>query len=261
MGTKSYIGCSNSSGVAVKALFAILIISLIQPSFAVADICVKHKSHTDGYYYGGRVYPEEDREAEVWIGDKKISYIHQHRTVILDLNENLLTFVNRDDSTYAETALPLEWMNLVPEQLILTLRRYQTYGVVRQTGETRVINGRNCKGYEVNSWLLIEGGRYNERDAEIWVATDVPFDLETFEEMEVHVLKLQNNSDEFLKELGKIEGYEVASDTDIYIKGFSIRSTDEVVGMFEREAPAGIYSAPAGFVKKEKLSMRDLRGR
>ncbi|NIO02190.1 MAG: DUF4412 domain-containing protein [Candidatus Latescibacteria bacterium] len=244
----------------MRVLLSVLLILCIAAPLAQADTFIKQKSHTDGYYYGGVNTPAVDRDIEIWIGDGKISYIHEHRKVVLDLNKNTLLFINRDDSTYAETALPLDWTNILSEQDAARVQMFQTDGLVEDTGKTRKINGRKCRCYDVSSWIMYEGTKYNERDVKIWVTTDVPFDLNMYDEMTPHLLRLQNYKDQFAKQLETVKGFSIASDEDVVIKGFTIKSTDEVLEIKEKEPPADAYSAPEGFTKKEKLTMRDLQG-
>ena len=245
----------------MKSLMLTLAILFVGASLAGADVYLKHEVHTDGYYYGGHTTPPEDRAYEVWLGDRKMSVIHDHRIIIIDLNKKTLAFINRDDSTYAETELPLDWSNLLSEQDAARVLMYQTEGIVKESTETRKVDNRECTKYELTSWIPYEGTRYNETDTEGWMTTDLPFDMDVYEEIKIHNLRLQNMKEELLEEVRKIRGYRLVGEEDTYVKGFSIKTTDEVVEISEKDPPADVYSAPEGFTKKEKLSMQDLRGR
>ncbi len=242
----------------MKSLLLVPVILSVVASVVSADVYLKHESHTEEYYYGGRVRPAEDDVFEVWIGDKRMSYISEHRKIIIDVGKNLLTFVNRDDSTYAETPLPLDWTNVMPEETVAWLARYERHGTVKKTDEVKQIDGKDCRCYEVNSWINVEDSRYSERDEKIWVTTDLPIDWEVFGDIGADFQRVRNNAAAFVTELSSIEGYPIAVESERYIKGFGVKSIDEVTEIADKTPPAGVYSVPDGFEKKEKLSRGDL---
>lgn len=242
----------------MKLFVSCLLILILASSTAVADTYIRHKVHTDGYYYGGQVTDPEEREYEVWIGKDLISYKHDRRMIILDLKNDMLTFINLQDSSYAETALPIVWEDLLDEEAVGRALQFRTEGVITDTGKTKTIDGRECRCYEINSWIPYEGTKYNERDTRIWVTTDMPFDMDAFMKTNLHYQQLQRYNETFLEELKNIKGYEVASESKLYIKGFAVNETEEIIEISEKEAPAEAYSAPEGFTKKEKLTIQDL---
>ena len=56
-----------------------------------------------------------------------------------------------------------------------------------------------------------------------------------------------------------MEGLPVASDGVIYQKGFSVDTNEELIEMFEEDAPAEVYAVPEGYTKKDQLTIQDLR--
>jgi hypothetical protein len=242
----------------MKSLFWLAVILFAVAPAVSADVYIKHESHTEEYYYGGRVRPAEDDVFEVWVGDDRMSYISEHRKVIIDVGKNLLTFVNRDDSTYAETSLPLDWASIMPEETVAWLARYERHGTVTKTDEVKQIDGKDCRCYEVNSWINVEDSRYNETDEKIWVTTDLPIDWDVFGDIGADFRRLRNNAADFVAALSSIEGYPIAVESERYIKGFGVKTFDEVTEIAEEPPPVGVYSVPKGFEKKEKLSRGDL---
>jgi hypothetical protein len=96
----------------------------------------------------------------------------------------------------------------------------------------------------------------------VCATTDVPFDLKYYtEKIQPSMQKSQmiGLDDASLKELGKIEGFWIASDTSAEMMGAKIHSTMEVTEITEKPAPAGVYSVPAGYTKQDKLSLQDLQ--
>ena len=134
-------------------------------------------------------------------------------------------------------------------------------GPVAATDETKEINGHPCTCYEITSWIVVPGGKYNETDEKMWVTTDLPLDWDTFDQMNAVFMKLRNATDDFAAALGTIKGYPMLSDGDRFIKGFSVKTTEEVVEILEKDPNPGVYSIPEGFTKKDKLTIQDIRGK
>ena len=111
-----------------------------------ADVYVKLESHTDSYYYGGITYPEENEIGETWIGADTFVYITERRSVVVNLNTNILLFINHLDSSYVETKLPFDWTNLVSEEMAGRLNMYQTTGTVKESEETKKWESGCAKG-------------------------------------------------------------------------------------------------------------------
>jgi hypothetical protein len=229
--------------------------------FINADVYIKQKLHTDSYYYGGVTRPADDSVTETWISDKKMVSITRNRMTIVDTENNQSFVINKNDKTYAKTDLPIKMSKLVPENIAAYLKSFQYIGTVKETGETKKVGKFKCKGYEVNSYLLYEGSKANETDSLIWVTSEVPFDLKKYANMRTNLHRLSNFSDSFITELNKMQGFSIASETLFYPKGFSVKSTAEVIEMSVKDPPAGIYSVPDGYTIKEKLTVRDLRNR
>ena len=244
----------------MKTLIVITLVLIISVSPAVADTYVKQQTHTDSYYYGGTVTPEENETVEMWIGDKKMAFIQENRHIVIDLEKNTLIFANKIDSSYAETILPLEWPNLLDEQAAAQVQMYPRTGTIEGTPETQEFNEKVCKCYNMTTWIPYQGIKYNERESKIWITTDTPFDASAYDEINEHLLKLQNFNAEFVTEAVKVKGFPLHQETEVFMKGFSINSYEKVVEITEKEPPPDVYSAPPGFSKKDRLSMQDIRG-
>jgi hypothetical protein len=229
-------------------------------SVATADLRVKQRSHTDEYYYGGRVTPAENSESEIWIATDRMAYLSAHRQIIIDNHSGTFTFVNLDDSTYVESPLPFDWPKVVPEDIVATLARYRTHGTVENTHDVAPLDEWNCSIYMATSWIDTDEGKYNERDMKMWVTQDLPIDWQQFRAMHVHLLKVMNYDADLLEAFNAIPGFVVRTEADRFIQGFSVPSVEEVVEVQEAPPGPGVYVVPAGFEKKSLLSMVDLRG-
>jgi hypothetical protein len=244
----------------MKTLAGMLIMLALFVSVASADFYIKEESHTDGYYYGGRTNPPVDRVTETWIGDNQAAFISEHRSVIFDLNKNTLTYINLDDSTFVVTALPMEWDSLADAQTAPRVQMFSMAGTVKETDKTKTIDKRLCKCFEISTWIPYQGTKYNEQDSQVWITTDVPFDIEMFDRINQHRRKLFNFGEELLADTAKLPGLALVTESEVILKASSYKSSEKVVEMKKADPPKGVYAPPAGFTQKDRVSMADLQG-
>lgn len=244
----------------MKTLLALSLMLTIPAAAVHADVCLKQKSHTEQYYYGGVTNPAEDEDTEMWIGPNKMAVISENTSIIVDNASKLMYFINHRDSTYAEIAMPMDWSQIVDQQLAGRLAMFKRQGEVKPTGETKKIGEWSCKEYEVVSYIPYMDTRFDERESKVWVTTDAPIDLAAYTEMTDELGKLRNYSDALIEEFKKLEGLPVASEGVLYMRGFTVNTSEQLLKMYEEKAPEGVYSVPKGYNKKDQLTMQDLRG-
>jgi len=244
----------------MKTFGAIFLILAAPAALAAADTCVRIENHTDEYYYMGQTHAAVDRIDEIWFGDDKVAYVTGDQKFIFDAGDSSFVFVNLRDSSYAESALPFDWANLVSRDTYAFLQRYRRHGEVKDTVATKTIGGRLCREYEIDSWLNVEDGRYNEREEKAWMSEELPLDWDLFRRVHREFLELSNYDDDLITELLKIDGFSVATESKTYIEGFSVTSRERVIDVSEKTAPPGVYAIPVGFSKKSELTLEDING-
>ncbi len=241
----------------VWSLAILFICSAVAP--VSADTCIKQKRHMDEYYYGGIITPEENSEYEMWIGGKKMAYITETQIIVVDVENGVLKFANKRDSTYVETALPFVWTDVLDEQTAGYLAQYRTEGVIKETGESKKILGRDCKGYLVETWVEDGGQRYNEREERVWLTTDLAIDWEAYAKINRAGMLLQNFDEPLVEAFLAAPGIPLLMEADVYQQGFSVDLVESVIDIVEAQPDLDVYSVPAYFTKKDKLTMADLR--
>lgn len=227
----------------------LILASVFIVGYMDADTYIKVKTHTDSYYYNGIVYPAEDSVCEIWIGDKKMSLITSNRTSIVDLNSNQMFIINPNDGTYVETELPLDVEEVASKRSL----SYPRSGTVNRLDTSKTIENWNCKSYFINSYTLVRNSRLWDTDTEIWVTEEVPFNLNDFQEMNINIEMLEVLDEKYLKELKKIKGFCIFSESKLYIDGFSVKSYRKVIEMTEKNPPPRVYTVPSDFAKKDQL--------
>jgi len=240
----------------MKKLSVLLSFLLVFAAFAGADVYVKSKSHSDAFSVMGQTQPAKDQTVEQWIGDDKFAYIGENMSSIVDLKKNMMYIVTHNDKSYVEAELPLDYMKLVPKEMAAMMGSMMKMTVtVSPNGQTKTIGQWKCSGYDVSIQMMNMPIKMA-----VWASTDVPVDMDKFSSLYGNVLKAQLRLDDAaMKEMMKVKGFWIATEITAEVMGAKARSTTEVIEMSKKNPPAGVYSVPADYTKRETLSMEALQ--
>lgn len=230
----------------------ILIVTLVVISFAFLQADVYIKQQTKMGAFMGK--PGKDVISEHWLGTNKLAIISPDNTMIMDLGAKKMHLVYHKTKSYVEAALPLDMSTLMPEQAAQMVKSMMD-GMkmsVEANGQTKKILNWEAQGYDVKITMM-----GMEMKMVFWATKDVPFDWKKYSNMYSEVYKAQMRMGEtFVKEFKKVQGYSVA--TQMEIMGMKITTTTLEVDAKKEPGP-GVYSVPAGYTKKDKLSMADMQ--
>jgi hypothetical protein len=238
----------------MKKFFALTALVLMAALSLSADIYVKQKTHIDGMM--GQ--PATDVIQEQWISENAFASVSADQSIIMDMKKNLMYMIYHKSKTYVETTLPMDLTKLLPPEFAAMAGMLMMTATVSPTTQTKKVGEWNCMGYDVTITMM--GMPMKMR---LWAATDVPFDYNQFNaKIWGNVLKGQMMLDEAsVKEMMKIKGFQIASEMSGEIMGMKFNTTTEVLEISKKNPPANVYSAPAGYAKKDKLSMEDIQRR
>lgn len=242
----------------MKKLFTCLAMMLAVTLALSADVYVKMKTHSDAMSIMGQTTPAQDGTTEQWIGDDKFASLGGDQSFIIDLKKNLGYIINAKAKTYVETPLPIDMSKLLPPEAAAFAGMMKMSATVAPTTETKKIGSWTCTGYDVNLSMTMFAMKMK-----VWAATDVPFDANAFNaKIWANLVKGQMMMDDAsIKEMAKIKGFQIATETTGDVMGAKMRSTTEVVEIAKKDAPANVYSVPAGFTKTATLSMDAIQKR
>jgi len=241
----------------MKKIILIILMGLVLGNFASADIYIKDVVKTNTYVDGKLISSKQIAVNELWIGDKKITYITPPRILIVNLEEKQMSVVNRSARTYVEAALPLDISKLLSEQVKLRFKMYKTTGTVKETGDIKKIMNKNCNGYEVNSQEMYGDAVRGKIKFKVWATTEVSFDLGIYDIMLQNMRIIFNRDEQYRDELRKIKGIQMRLEMTTEQDGTTVNNVEEKAEISEKQPPAGIYSAPSGFTRKDKLTSQD----
>lgn len=237
-----------------KILFAVFVILTIS-FFLQADVYIKSNVHTDAFTMMGQNQPAKDEAMEQWIGSNRMVSISKDKIMIMDAAKNVMYIVNPKEKSYVQTSLPLDMNKLVPKEMAPMMAMMKMTVKVTPNGKTQKVNKWNCSGYDVDMTMSMM-----QMKMKVWATSEVPFDWKAYTKMYANLAKMQFMDDASIAEFNKINGYQIASEMTMNMMGSDMKVTTTVTEITKKEPPAGLYSVPAGFAKKESLSMEDMRG-
>ncbi len=242
----------------MKKLCVFFSLVLMLAAFASADIYIKSKSHTDAFAVMGQSQPAKDQMTEQWMGDDRFATITPDMSIVVDMKKNLLYWINHGNKTYIESPLPFDFAKIVDPQMAQMMSQMMKMTVtVAPNNQTKTIGQWKCSGYDVAINMMMMPMKMS-----VWASTDVPFDVDKFMKLYTNVLKAQLRLDDAaVQEMMKVKGYWIATEMNAEVMGAKMHNTSEVIEISKKSPDATVYSVPAGYTKKDKLSMQDMQNR
>lgn len=239
-----------------KILLIVFTLTLLASLSLAAEVYIQQKSHTDAIEMMGQSQPARDEVTHIWLGKDKMATHGTDQSVIINLNDNKMYWINHQAKSYVEMDLPLDMSQYFPPQFSQMMSNITVK--VTPTGETKKIGDWNCSGYDVDINIMMMN-----QSQKIWASTEVPFSWKDYSEKMLPKL-IQSTmmlNEESAKEFMKIKGFQIKTESTMDMMGTEVKSTSEVVEITEKNAPAGTFIPPSDYEKKDKFSMEDMQKR
>ncbi len=214
---------------------------------AAADTRVVQKIHSEGLPGQNGA---KDGEVELWVAKDRVTQNSDNAEFILRLDQNKLYIIDRPSKRYAVLAVPIDPMQLVPEdqreRVKAMIPMMKMTAKITPTEETAKIGSWSAKKYDVELT-----GAAGTASIEIWNTTDIAQDLAPIERFQEVMASMSPRGD-WMSQISGIEGTTVRQK----IVTGPATTTSEVVSVETGDAPAGIYEPPEGYTE---VSIEDLR--
>jgi hypothetical protein len=237
----------------MRVLSILLAVLFAFPALA-GDTYIKTKTHNDAINVQGASKPATDEIMEQWIGDGQMAIMTPKQSFIVDLKKNAAYIVSPSSKSYVESTLPLDFAKILPPEMSAMIGNMKITVSVTPTKETKKVGKWACLGYDITMTTM--GMPMKTR---AWATKDVPLDMAKYQGLYSNFLKTGFFDDAAIKEMAKVGGLQVASETNAEMMGVKIHSTTEVLEISAKAAPPGVFAPPAGFTKKPTLSVNDLQ--
>ncbi len=234
------------------------------PQSANAEIYMKQKRHTDETKVMGKTQPAKDEIVITWLGKDRARLDHdQDKSTIILLDKNVIISLDHTKMTYTEMQIG-EWEKTMEESAnkqaktdqdkegaqkalgflkgLKSLIKFETK--VTETNETKMIKDWSCRKYILKANMPMV-----KITSEIWATEDIRVDFNLYRKISNAMLAGMPGMQESLKEMEKIKGVMVYSESSGSAMGADVKSTEELLEITGKAASAGAYEIPKGYVK------------
>jgi len=221
---------------------------------AGADTVLQMANHVDEMKMMGQTQPAQDDVYEYWFGDDAVRYDMGSTSVVIRVDEKLAYFINHDKKQYSEMKLPLDFEQMVGPEMAQMMKQMMNGSTkVTPLGSEGTYAGHACDFYQVDMTLAMG----MQSAMKVCMADDLPVDYSKFKELMTAQSEMAPNQD-WMKELTKLKGFPVHSETQMTMMGQTIKSWQELQGIEQKEAPAGTYGPPAGYERVDYDPMKQM---
>jgi hypothetical protein len=227
-----------------RALLSLFLLAF--PLAAGADTLYTLQRHTDAFKVGGESQPAKDSQAKVWAAGDRLRRDEGDQTMLLRLDKNRLYLLDHADKTYSEIALPIDLRKMMPkgsEAMADQIAAGMKVTVqVNPRDETKKIGQWNARRYD----MTVTSAMGMKIATTMWVSKEVE-GFTPFNKLAGTMASLQPGSGEWVKQLEKIDGFPVLTESKVDALGAQFSTREELLSVETKAAPAGTYDLPAGY--------------
>jgi hypothetical protein len=216
-----------------------------------SDILMKRKMHTDAMKMMGMTTPAKDEVSTTWIAEGKMCTDNPDAMVILRMDKEIIYTISKKDKKYTEipmSMLTTAMSNPKMDEVMKGMAGQMKLSIT-ETAETKVINGWNCRKYTQVMTMPMVG----PVTSEVWASPDIKVDYELYMKssaaMYARMPGMANALQDIIKEMKKMKGVPVLTNTTMKMMGAEMKTSDELLEVKEDKAPANVFEVPAGYKK------------
>jgi len=234
----------------------------VVPLAVQADVYIKQKNHTDEMKIMGQTQPASDEMFVTWMGKDKARLDHGEETsIIVRLDKKMIYTINHAEMKYGEMPFnetsdiltaAVSGADLSDEEKAEAQKMMEGFAsmmqpkvTVKETGETQKIKNWNCKKYIMTMEMM-----GTKSTSEIWATEDIKIDYELYMTLGLSMMPKTPGLQKMLEEMKKIKGLTVLSTATVSVMGTDVKSTQELLEVSDKSAPAGTYEVPEGYKKQ-----------
>jgi hypothetical protein len=256
----------------MKKLALIVILILFVSLFLGADVYTKSVERVKAFEMMGKKQQETLQMKERWYGKDRYVEIGKDFNFIVDLEKEKISLVMHEPKIYLEIPTEMDGekffefiMALSPKVAEVVKSIKITDVKVNLNSETKKIANWDCTASELEMVFMIPAINMMPKfKMKMWMTHDLPENYEKVTEMgEVFIrsilgmLNIDEASQKEMDKMEKVDGFQIATDLTIEIFGSHINVESQTLEVTEKPAPAGTYSIPEGYTKKDLKDIQD----
>lgn len=247
--------CSRTMGL------VLLVVCVAVPLGLGADVYIKQKNHTDGFSMMGQSQPPKDDLFVTWMASDKARMDHgEDSSIIIRMDKKVMYMLDHSGMKYTEMPIDskgdiftsaIAGSDLSDEDQAQAKKMMKGFASmmkpkvsVKVTGETKKIKDWNCKKYDMSMSMMGTTTKF-----ETWATEDIKIDYELYRNLTFSIMGQTPGVEDMMKEMEKVKGVVVYQEGTMSMIGTDVKSSQELIEVDEKSAPAGTYEVPAGYKK------------
>lgn len=232
-----------------RALTALLSVLFLTAGWAAADSRIVQQTHQDPFTVMGQSHAAQDQEQVLWVGSDRMRMDQGETSTVVRLDLGKMFVIDHAAKTVSTLDLPVDLKALMPPGMGEQMLKMMAFQVeVTPQEETRTVGSWKAHRYDVvmSSPMMTVKATY-------WATRDVDLDMDSFYGLYQKLLSLQPGMAEVAEKLRAIDGFVVDQEavaTMPMMGDVAMKTTQKVVSVDQRDAPAGTYEPPAGYTSK-----------
>jgi hypothetical protein len=239
----------------------IVVVCVAVPQAVHADVYIKQKNHTDGFSMMGQSQPPKDDMFVTWMTKDMARMDHgEDSSIIIRMDLNVMYMLDHANMRYTEIAIDgkgdifssaIASSDMSNEEQAEAKKMMEGFASmmkpkvsVKETGESKKIKNWDCKKYEMTMSMM---GTTTKFDT--WATEDIKIDYELYRNLTFALMGQTPGVEDMMKEMEKVKGVVVYQEGTMSMMGTDVKSTQELIEVGEKSAPAGTYDVTEGYKK------------
>jgi hypothetical protein len=228
----------------MKHLLRLVFAFAFAGSAFAGDTVITKQKHSDA----GMGQPAKDTTEVTWIGQGHMRIEDATAITIVRADLKKMYMLDPAAKTCTTVDLPFDMKKYMPPEMAAHMDQMfaSSKATLTPTTETKKVKDWNATKYTLAVTLPM-GGSVTQ---EMWVTKDVGGDRSGWQEMFSAQNALGPFAASMAAELKKLDGLPLLTETTTVMMGATMKSSESVTSIEEKDAPAGHYDVPSGYTEK-----------
>lgn len=190
---------------------------------------------------------QESKEI-VWIGKGKMRRDAEGTTQLILAEQKKAYFVDHSNKTYSVLSLPIDLAKVIPPEAKAMMDQAAAalkFDIKVTPSDER----KKIRDWDARKYSVTMANAMMKMDLTVWATKDIKLDYAGYNAMFENAQAMFPGGAEMTRELAKIEGMKVLSETSMPAAGYT--QVDELISAEEKTPPGGTYDVPAGYKETE----------
>jgi hypothetical protein len=231
---------------------------VMQPVVAQSYM-MKQKVHTDAVEMRGQKEPAKDYEQTIYMSKEAVVMMNGEGTMINDLKNKKMININHEEKSYVEFSTDMAAGGEESGEANPMAAMMQGLGgsmefTVESTGVKKEVAGYSCDQYLIKFKVMMM-----PMEQVVYATKSLKIDkdlMKNYMTSSVGMLPgMQKHLEKIQKEIDKIQGVVVRTESTMSIMGSKIKTWTELQEFKEGNMPADAMKIPAGYEKQDMMGM------